>query len=86
MGPSRVKDGGPPSVDDAAELADYDGVVVATWRYVRGAPDTVEVAPFHALSRRVVRGVEREVGEIGAFLGREPSGPRWQLPTHQRNT
>jgi hypothetical protein len=49
-----------------------DGVVVATWRYVRGAPDTVVVAPFRALSRRAVRGIEREVGEIGAFLGRDP--------------
>jgi hypothetical protein len=49
-----------------------DGVVVATWRYVRGARDTVEVAPFRPLSRRVVQGIEREVGEIGAFLGREP--------------
>ena len=49
-----------------------DGVVVATWRYVRGASDTIEVAPFHALSGRAGRGIEREVGEIGAFLGRDP--------------
>jgi hypothetical protein len=49
-----------------------DGVVVATWRYVRGATDTIEVVPFHALSGRARRGIEREVGEIGAFLGRAP--------------
>jgi hypothetical protein len=49
-----------------------DGVVVATWRYVRGATDTIEVAPFHALSGRAVRGIEREVAEIGAFVGRDP--------------
>jgi hypothetical protein len=49
-----------------------DGVVVATWRYVRGATDTIEVAPFQALSGRAVRDIEREVGEIGAFLGRDP--------------
>jgi hypothetical protein len=49
-----------------------DGVVVATWRYVRGASDTIEVAPFHALSGRAMRGIEREVGEIGRFLGRAP--------------
>jgi hypothetical protein len=49
-----------------------DGVVVATWRYVRGAADTVEVIPFQALSRRTLDGVEREVGDIGVFLGREP--------------
>ena len=48
-----------------------DGVVVATWRYVRGT-DTVEVIPFQALSRRALDGIEREVGEVGAFLGREP--------------
>jgi hypothetical protein len=49
-----------------------DGVVVATWRYVRGATDTVEVIPFEALSRRALDGIEREVGDIGVFLGREP--------------
>jgi len=49
-----------------------DGIVVATWRYVRGTTDTVEVSPFHALSGRAVRGVEREVRQIGAFLGRDP--------------
>lgn len=49
-----------------------DGAVVATWRYVRGATDAVEVAPFHALSDRAVRGIEREVGGIGKFLGRDP--------------
>src|SRR5712691_188325 len=49
-----------------------DGVVVATWRYVRGATDTVEVIPFQAVSRRALDGIEREVGAIGAFLGREP--------------
>jgi hypothetical protein len=49
-----------------------DGIVVATWRYVRGATDTVEVVPFEALSRRALDGVEREVGDIGVFLGREP--------------
>jgi hypothetical protein len=49
-----------------------DGVVVATWRYVRGATDTIEVAPFHALSGRAVRGIKREVGEIGTFLSRDP--------------
>jgi hypothetical protein len=48
-----------------------DGVVVATWRYVRGATDTVEVIPFEALSRRALDGIEREVGDIGVFLGRE---------------
>ena len=48
-----------------------DGIVVATWRYVRGT-DTVEVIPFQALSRRALDGIEREVGEVGAFLGREP--------------
>jgi hypothetical protein len=48
-----------------------DGVVVATWRYVR-ATDTVEVIPFQTLSRRTLDGIEREVGDIGAFLGREP--------------
>jgi hypothetical protein len=49
-----------------------DGVVVATWRYLRGASDTIEVAPFQPLAGRAVRGIEREVGEIGAFLGRDP--------------
>lgn len=49
-----------------------DGLVVATWRYVRGATDTVEVIPFPALSRRILAGIEREVGDIGVFLGREP--------------
>ncbi|MEA2500281.1 MAG: hypothetical protein QOD01_392 [Actinomycetota bacterium] len=49
-----------------------DGVVVATWRYVRGATDTIEVGPFHPLPGRAVRGIEREVREIGAFLGRDP--------------
>src|SRR5437764_288703 len=49
-----------------------DGVVVATWRYVRGATDTVEVIPFQSLSRRTLDGIEREVGDIGVFLGREP--------------
>ena len=49
-----------------------DGVVVATWRYVRGATDTVEVIPFRAMSRRALDGIEREVRDIGVFLGREP--------------
>src|SRR2546430_3028324 len=49
-----------------------DGVVVATWRYVRGATDTVEVIPFQALSRSALDGIEREGGDIGVLLGREP--------------
>ena len=49
-----------------------DGVVVGTWRYVRGATDTVEVIPFETLSRRALDGIEREVADIGVFLGREP--------------
>jgi hypothetical protein len=49
-----------------------DGVVVATWRYVRGSTDTVEVVPNEALSRRTLDGIEREVGQIGHFLGRDP--------------
>jgi hypothetical protein len=49
-----------------------DGVVVATWRYVRGATDTVEVIPFQALSSRALDGIEREVRDIGVFLDREP--------------
>ena len=49
-----------------------DGVVVATWRSVRGAHDAVEVIPFQALSRRALDGIEREVRDIGVFLGREP--------------
>ena len=49
-----------------------DGGVVATWRYLRGATDTVEVIPFQALSRRTLDGIEREVRDIGVFLGRDP--------------
>lgn len=49
-----------------------DGVVIATWRYYRGATDTVEVMPFQALARRARDGIDREVRDIGAFLGREP--------------
>jgi hypothetical protein len=49
-----------------------DGVVVGTWRYVRGVTDTIEVAPFHVLSDGARRGIEREVRQIGAFLGRDP--------------
>ena len=49
-----------------------DGVVVATWRYVRGTTDLVEATPFQALSRRALDGIEREVGDIGVLLGREP--------------
>jgi len=50
-----------------------DGLVVATWRYVRGRTDTVEVMPFEALTRRTMTGIEREVSAIGAFLGRTPA-------------
>jgi hypothetical protein len=39
---------------------------------VRGATDTVEVIPFETLSRRALDGIEREVADIGVFLGREP--------------
>jgi hypothetical protein len=49
-----------------------DGVVVATWRYVRSATDSIEVAPLRALSGAARRGLEREVRQIGAFLGRDP--------------
>jgi len=45
---------------------------VATWRYRRGRRDTVEVTPLQALSRQAVRGIEREVGDIATFLGRDP--------------
>jgi hypothetical protein len=61
-----------------------DGVAVATWRYLRGGRDTVEVTPFWALSSQTLRGIEREVGDIGTFLGRDPQVELLEpgVPTH----
>lgn len=51
-----------------------DGRVIGTWAYRRAGPrHRVEVAPFRPLSTDERSQVEREVAEVGRFLGTAPT-------------